>query len=132
MRDTDAGVRQFAAKSLAEMADKGQPVLLDAMADKDGVVRLLALNALDSMDAPSKEVMKAFGLAVKDTSPAVRKRALFLLAQRVAEDPEARPFVAEALRDKDQKIRAMAAQALVTAGAEVAADLVKAAKEGDA
>src|SRR5207244_3940537 len=37
-----------------------------------------------------------------------------------------------ALRDKDQKIRTLAAQALVTAGAEVAEELVRAAKEGEA
>jgi HEAT repeat protein len=132
MRDVDPGVRNAAAKGLTELGDKGQEVLLEAMADKDSAIRLLALNALDSMDGPSKEVIKAIGQAVKDASPAVKKRALFILAQRVADDPEARPFVAQALRDKDQKLRTLAAQALVGAGAEVAEDLVKAAKEGDA
>ena len=131
LRDMDSAVRNLAAKGLTEMGDKGQAVLIDAMSDKDGTVRLLALNALDSMDS-TKETIKAIGQAVSDASPAVRKRALFLLAQRVADDPEARPFVAQALRDKDQKFRTLAAQALVSAGAEVAADLVKAAKEGDA
>ncbi len=132
LRDADVGVRQLAARGLSEMGDKGQAVLIDAVSDKDAAVKVLALQALDSMDGIGKEALMAVGALVKDANPAVRKAALIVLARRVADDAEARPFVAQALRDKDKGIRAAAAQALIIGGNDVVEELARAAKEGDA
>jgi HEAT repeat protein len=132
LRDANPGVRQLAAKGLSELGEPGQMVLVDAVADKDANVKLLAMAALDSMEATGKETVLALGGAAKDANLSVRKAALYMLGQRIVDEPDARPFVAQALRDKDQSIRVAAAKALVAAGNDAAVDLANAAKDGDA
>jgi HEAT repeat protein len=133
LRDSDGAVRQIAAKGLCDLPNgKGQKALVEALDDKEPNVRILALAALDSMEGIGKEMLAAVGKAMKDTNLSVRRAAMLILARRAADDPDARPFLAQALRDKDKSIRGAAAQILTDAGKEVVAELVQVAKEGDA
>jgi HEAT repeat protein/protein involved in polysaccharide export with SLBB domain/beta-lactamase regulating signal transducer with metallopeptidase domain len=112
LRSPNRNVRRFVAHTLSRAgAREAVPDLLKLVTDKDAVVRVLAIGAVENLDPKAPGAVKPLLGALKDESDQVRAAAAAAL--RVAGDKAASAALAEALKDSSREVRVAALGALI-------------------
>lgn len=112
--DLDIGVRMEAAWALGEIGDtNGIPALVEALQDKKAPLRVVVAESLGKMGNKN-----GLELAIKElqTSNDILVKRLAATALGIIKDKQAIPVLTEALKDKDEKLRIIANQALIQIG----------------
>jgi len=116
LRHPDEHIRAFAAWTLGEMVDQGQPAVPDlvaAVADPDPAVRVVVVMALGKIRSPQPEVIDALDRALADRGWEYRWRAAQALGKIHVDTGGAVASLAKALaQDEDARVRREAARAL--------------------
>lgn len=102
LKDENATARQNAVNILWRCGNKGVPQVLEALKDKNTLVRVAAVRSLHQMNADSKISFPALVEALEDESPAVRLNAASALSRF---GTQALPNLSLALKDKDPAVR---------------------------
>lgn len=109
LRDSDAGVRQAAARSLGNLEDpRATEALIVAIRDPDVEVRRAAVSALGNIE--DRRATPGLSAALKDADAEVRQSAASALGN--IEDTAAVPALIRALSDESREVRKSAVWAL--------------------
>jgi HEAT repeat protein/beta-lactamase regulating signal transducer with metallopeptidase domain len=109
LRDSDAGVREAAARSLGNLEDpRATDALIVATRDSNVEVRRAAVSALGNIE--DRRATSGLASALKDTDAEVRQSAAWALGN--IEDTAAAPALTRALSDESREVRKSAAWAL--------------------
>jgi HEAT repeat protein len=120
--DTELRIRQLAIQTLGKAGpdDKAlvYPLLMEALKDKDQVIRSASLAALEKIGPPEVTKVPDLAAALGNPQAEVRVYAAQALYQLGVEAKGAVPALAEALRDSDRGVVQLAAAALGKIGPE--------------
>ena len=109
LKDSDAGVRRAAARSLGNLhSRRAVPALIAVLDDRDREVRAAAAGALGSIE--DSRAVGPLQLLIKDPSADVRSQAVDAL--REIKDPSATSAITGALKDDHPNVRRAALEAL--------------------
>jgi HEAT repeat protein/beta-lactamase regulating signal transducer with metallopeptidase domain/protein involved in polysaccharide export with SLBB domain len=112
LRSPNRNVRRFAAAGLAEVGARDAVAdVIKLVADKDAVVRKLAVQAVGRLGPKAPGAVKALAGALKDESDRVREAAADALRGSAAK--AAIPALVEALKDSDRDVRSIALSSLI-------------------
>jgi HEAT repeats len=118
LSSADSSLRLRAAKALGAYragADTALPALIIALGDQDGDVRRAVIGAIRLIQpgvGPSKELLQALTLDLKDPDDAIRLQAVRALGKYGTAAASAAPALEALLADPEKDIRKAAADAL--------------------
>ena len=123
LKKPDPDDRRKAAEAICELCKDGDadfggviPMLIDALKDKDAIVRGEIAESLGFIGPDAKAAIPAVRALLKDPIPEVRSKAAFALGGFGEDAKAAVPDLVKLFKDKDERVRAEAAEVLGNIG----------------